>query len=48
MELLVGSRRPTRPVHAPIQPELLEFSREFDAIHIRCGGKLSGSELMSS
>jgi hypothetical protein len=36
MKLLPGSRRATHPVHAPIQPELLEFSREFDALHICC------------
>jgi hypothetical protein len=48
MKLLVGSRRPTRPVHAPIQPEVLEVSREFDAIHIRYVGKLTDSGLLPS
>jgi hypothetical protein len=34
MRLLPGSRRPPQPaVHDPIQPELLEFSREFDAVN---------------
>jgi hypothetical protein len=35
-------------VHAPIQPELVEFNPEFDALHIGYAGKLNGSGLMPS
>jgi hypothetical protein len=48
MKLLPGSRRPTHSVHDPIQPALLEFSQEFDALYIHYVGKLNDSGLMPS
>jgi hypothetical protein len=48
MKLLPGSRRPTHPVHDPIQPALLEFSQEFDALYFHYVGKLNDSRLMPS
>jgi hypothetical protein len=47
MELLPSSRRPTHPVHDPIQPALLEFSRELDALHFHLG-QLNDRGLISS
>jgi hypothetical protein len=46
MKLLPGSPRATYPLRAPIQPKLLEFSREFDTLPIRYVGKLNDSGLM--
>ncbi len=47
-EIAPGSRRQTHPVHDQIQAALLDFSREYDALHIRNVRKPNDRDLIPS